>query len=160
MLSWLIQMTKKFDKKLFEEFDNKGKETIRKYFEAKGFLVAYNPNQYTADMILLKPTTDGLFEKIALVEVGCRPSWKSHKFTFSDLRIESRKAKYLQDGLPVYFCVINQDFSSFVMLDEPLTNFPKIEVNNKFFPDKKESNFSIPASKLKFIELKNVDDIF
>ncbi|MBK7962316.1 MAG: hypothetical protein IPK04_14725 [Bdellovibrionales bacterium] len=147
---------KEFDEGLFKKFDEKGKKAIIKYFESKGHLLAFNPNDYLADLILLQKTEDGLYEKIALVEVGVRPSWSSSDWPSSwSLRIEQRKAKYLSQGLPVWFCVLNKDLSSCVMLKRPLTDYPIQNVTNRFFSNgKTEQNYIIPNSDIELVQIK------
>ena len=143
---------KSFDKELFNTHDEPGKYSVRKYFEKLGFIVANNPDDYSADLILFKPTENNFYEKISFVEVGVRESWKGNWPGHWDLRIEKRKAKYLKYDLPVIYCVLNNDHSKMIMLEKPLIYFPLITVNNKY--SSSEENYSIKKEDFKIITLK------
>ena len=149
------RLSKPFDPKLFKENDNKGREIVRKYLEGEGYLVVNNPNQYEADLLVMEqdPETK-LWSQIALAEVGVRTSWKSHEWPAKwDLRIEQRKAKYLKHGIPVWFFVLNEMGTAVVVPKFKLTDYKIIEVNNRYFKDKKESNYSIPANQMDYYEI-------
>lgn len=147
---------KNFSEEDFKKFDNSGKEAVRAYLESQNYLVAYNPNQYLADLIVLEETEGGYFQKAALAEAGVRYSWKGDWPKKWSLRIEKRKDKYLEQGLPVWYCITNADQSVMVILKKPLTDYAIIKVTNRFCEDgQTEENYEIPVGEFEVIRLKS-----
>lgn len=147
--------TKTFSEEDLKKFDNPGKEAVRAYLESQNYLVAYNPNQYKADLIFLKEVEGGLFEKVALAEAGIRDSWKGDWPKTWNLLIEKRKDKYLGQGLPVWYFVLNADKSVMIILKKPLTDYPIVKVKNRFCEDgQTEENYQIPVGEFEVIRLK------
>ena len=134
---------KPFDKALYAQNDQKAKDVIAGYYEALGYLVARNPNKYSADLILLEKTVDGYYKEIALIEVEIRNSWSSKQWPKNwDYRIAYRKAKYQeQNDLPVVYHTLNSDCTTFVKFKGLLSEYETIKDSNKFVSD--ETFYSI-----------------
>lgn len=149
-------MSKKpFDKELFKQYDDQAKKVVRKHYENLGFLVAYNENEYGADLVILSPVENGYYEKVALVECECRPSWSNNWPSNWNYQIMQRKRKYLNQGLPVIFCTLNQDNSQMIKFSGVLTDYPLIEKPNRYV-SQGEMVFDIPVWENDDVEIVNL----
>lgn len=144
---------KPFNNSLLQKFDKPGKKTVRKLIEDQGYLVAYNPNDYAGDLIIMEEMPGGYYRKIAIGEVGVRDSWKTHYWPpkWESLRIEGRKAKYIET-FPVWYFVLNHSFSSVMILDKNLLKYPIEKVSNCKMED--EEFYITPAWDCHFVEIE------
>ena len=144
---------KPFDKELFKQNDQKAKDIVSSYYEALGYLVARNPNKYSADLILLEKAEDGYYREVALVEVEIRNSWSSKQWPKAwDYRIAYRKAKYQeQNDLPVVYHTLNSDCTTVLKFKGLLSEYETIVDSNKFVSE--ETFYSINVQDNEDVEM-------
>ena len=138
-------MYKKFDKKLYEEFDNKAKEKTFTLFQEHSYELTVSENQYDVDFYYEKDDV-----KLFYVECEVKTLWKTETFPFKTIQIPERKKKFCNKDLPVYFIMWNNDLTKYLIIDHnTLIASPLVEVKNKYV-EKNEKFFQVPIEKVKF----------
>ena len=87
-----------FDKKAYETYDKKAKESVRKHLDSMGILTQVLED-YGPDIKALH----SFFHEVE-IKPAWEEEWPSH---WKPLHIPSRKKKYLNDGKKGYFWVLN-----------------------------------------------------
>jgi hypothetical protein len=164
---------KKWDKSLYEKYDELGKKyashflpKILKLNNAEKYRnveVKKNSDVYGPD---LECYNDG--KLIGYFEPEIKNNWDTQKFTFPDLQIPERKAKWVDGhkGLPVTFCILRKPVSEgssarlsiqgmATVTGKNVASSPKQMVPNKYIP-KGELFFKVPLHKVKFHDFDEV----
>jgi hypothetical protein len=137
---------KKFDKKLYNQNDNKARKAGIKFWKSKGYNIQNNPDEFGPDLIAEKDG-DSFF-----VEVEVKHNWNKEQFPFNDLQIPERKKKFATIAQKTYFMVFNSILNrAFICSNKTLLNSPLQNISNKYMDN--ENFFKIPVSKLKLVEI-------
>lgn len=110
------------------------------------FEVIKNPNKYDIDLLILIKNADKTYTEAYGVEIVRRSS-----IAYPKIFMEGNKAKYYNQGLPIFFIVVKHDLSSALVLDctKDISKYP-VEVTNFNKLQQNETNIFIPRSE--FIE--------
>lgn len=110
------------------------------------FQVVKNPNKYAVDLLIMTRNEDKTFKEAFGVEVVRRSG-----INYPTIFIESNKIKYCNNGLPIFFIVVNFDLSLALVLnvDKDISAYPT-QVSNFNENKQKEINVLIPREE--FIE--------
>ena len=141
-------MYKKFDKKLFEENDKKGKDFVIKIL--KKMYPNHNiieGDKFGVDLKVIDPKYNTIF---ITAEVEVRHNWKDNgPFPFQTINIPERKTKFF-NGLCKYFSV-NKNINQCMMIeDKDILNSPLEENPNKYVTSN-EKFYKVSVDKCKRI---------
>lgn len=140
---------KKFDKKLFDKYDDDGRRVVKDFVSKmnKGYEARDNEDKYGADLIVYQHG-----KKVAYAEVEVRPAWKGPKFPFEDLNIPYRKKKLFHNDVKTVFFSINSDLTHMFWCNANTILSSRVAtVNNKYV--KNEKFFKVQLSDLKYEKL-------
>ena len=145
-------MFKKFDRKLFEEFDKLARDAGKRYWKAKGYHVVDNIDRYGPDLIV---TPVGGSE-YSIGDFYCEVEIKRPQY--AHIQIPGRKAKFLNKdkyNLPICFLVLNADQTyGYLIQGDTLAETPLVEVPNKYVW-KGEKFFRVPKETIDPVEIPN-----
>jgi hypothetical protein len=141
-------MYKKFDKKLHEENDKKGKEFAVKIIQK--IYPNYNiveGSKFGVDLKVVDPKDCTVHREI---EIEVRSNWSGDlDFPFDTVNIPERKRKFF-NGLCTYVS-INKNLNRCLLIkDEDILKSPLVENSNKYVASG-ERFFKVPISKCKSI---------
>jgi hypothetical protein len=144
-------MYKSFDKELWLQYDELGRNTVKDFIERTWNIeVRDNPDKYGVDLLLY---SNDKLQGYAEVEV--RNSWKSKLFPFNDLNVPSRKEKLLNNSLPTFFFSVNKNANALLFCKaEDVLSSPLVENKNKYI-SKGELFYKIPLDKLNYVDLED-----
>jgi hypothetical protein len=135
---------KKFSKALHDEFDDAGRQVVKKFLAKKGYEVKDNENKYAVDLVVFKNN-----KKVAYAEVEIRPAWKGSKFPYEDLNIPYRKKKLLNNTMKTLFFSINNEKTHMFWCDAKTILASKTAfLSNKYV--KNEKFFKVQLQDLKY----------
>lgn len=140
--------TKRFDKKLFKENDNKAKKIVSYFFQSRGYKVIENPNKFGIDLQIFNNN------KLAyLCECEIKKGWKTYKFPYSTVQFPERKKKFMKKT-GVIFSMINEPSTRMLIVKaKDILNSPLCEVPNKYITSG-ENFFQVALEKVNFLSLK------
>lgn len=144
-----MRSSKKFDKELFDQYDDFGRTKVKDFFIANFNLTLIdNPDIYGVDLIVYHKT-----KKLGYVEVEVRNSWKTDIFPFDTLNVPSRKKKLLTNDMLTYFVSINKTGTrAFMCSDNTVLTSPLEESRNKFVSSN-EYFYKVQLNRLKILNL-------
>lgn len=149
-------VTKRFDKKLHAENDQKARNAATKFFEGLDYIVSPNANRYDVDLDLFKGNKKtGIIEgKVGHIECEIKKVWKTKDFPYSDIQVPYRKLKYITNNpLPVYFFMMNEPGNRALIIEgATLAKCPTKEVKNIYCPEG-EMFFIVPIESCRFVDL-------
>ena len=137
---------KKFDKKLFEKFDNSARERTKQFLRSQGCEVVDNPNQYGVDLIAEK---NG---KKYFVECEVKNVWSGKKFPpyFKDVQLPARKEKFF--GNQTAFFIWNKELDNAVYFWSSEIKHLKPQVVGNKYMKKGEKFFKIPLDLVNMVD--------
>jgi hypothetical protein len=129
-----MSVSKRFNRKLFEENDKRAKEALFDIFkDNKKYYIQENKRKYEVDILVFSKKDDNLVCYIEC-EIKGGSSWKDGEFKYSDVNLPQRKEKHCWLDAPCIFIVFNKDnmkeyltYTSNSVLKSPL-----VEVQNRF----------------------------
>lgn len=136
---------KRFSKYLFEENDEKAKNTVealKDFFGIDEF--RDSENRYQIDR---KGYRQGAH--VVNVEVEVKQHWKDghEPFPFEDINLPLRKEKYFELEHPTYFVIFSADCrGGMIFSDRTAKHSPKVEVPNRYVREG-ELFYKIPLSR-------------
>lgn len=136
---------KRFSKYLFEENDEKAKNTVEALKDLFG--VDEFKDSTTRYHIDREGYRNG--SHVVNVEVEIKQHWKDghESFPFEDINLPLRKSKYFELDLPTYFVIFSADCrGGMIFSDRTAKNSPQVEVPNRYVP-KGELFYKIPLSR-------------
>lgn len=139
---------KKFDKDLFDAYDEVGKIAATRYFRWLYPLVKITENPFGVFGIDLKVETG---KDTFFVDVEVRPEWVEDKFPFETIHLPARKVKFLSVDGNVAFLSLNKALTKglfFTLKDQD----PCISIANKYVTTG-EDFYNIPVSRCVDIEI-------
>lgn len=136
---------KRFDKKLFEEFDRSARDAARLHYTSLGYHVADHPNQYMQDLIASKD--DSTF----CVEVEVKRVWKSDIFPYETVQLPERKKKFT-DTLTQFMIFNNSLSHAITFWSEQLLELEPVEVPNRYCYEG-ELFFQVPIKDCEIIKV-------
>lgn len=138
--------TKKFDRALFDQNDERGRTIVKNFFHGLGIQATDNPDTYAVDLVLSR---EG--KLIGYAEVEVRHNWKTDEFPYDTLNVPSRKEKLLRNPLPTYFFSINSlGTRMFAATDDVVLSSPLQENPNKYVA-KGELFYKVALDRCKMI---------
>ena len=141
-------MFKKFDKKLYEENDHKGKifasSILKKMYPSYNIVEG---DKFGVDLKVIDPKDNSIF---ITAEVEVRHNWNNDgDFPFSTINIPYRKQKFF-NGKCKYFS-INKNLNRCLIIDDKdILNSPLEENPNKYVSSN-EKFYKVPVEKAKSI---------
>lgn len=147
-MSKQVPVRKPFDLELFKQNDQKARLVITKYLQALGYVVSPNPNTYGVDLIAERGNNR------YGIEVEIKRVWKGPKLPWDTVQLPERKAKYRLEGLPVTYCILNNELThALTFTGSMLDTLTPIVVPNKYV-SKGEKFYQVPVSICDYIELE------
>lgn len=142
-------MRKPFDSQLFSENDARARETVAQFLHATNeCTVEENPDIYGVDLIVT-----GVLGNQWAVEVEIKRVWSGPDFPWATVQLPERKRKYLEQGLPVEYWLLNFDCTSAIVIPgELLDEYPPVEVPNKYVANG-ERFFQIPVKRCRRVAI-------
>ena len=141
---------KKFSQDLYNKNDEVAKIAVTNYLKKIYSIVIIRPENYNADILVIP-----FIEPPFLVEAGIKYGWLGNEFpkNWPDVQIESRKDKYLNENLKVFYFILSKDLKRAFVVDgiNLKEEFLK-EVPNKYVSNG-EYFYKIPIKLGKFIDL-------
>lgn len=139
---------KRFDKELFDKYDQMGRDIVKSFVGQWGMLAEDNPDRYGVDLLLY---AEG--KLVACAEVEVRNSWKTVEFPYEDLNVPHRKKKLLENEVDTFFFSINSEGTAlfFCKAEDVLSSEVK-ESRNKYVY-KGEHFYKVSLDKLTHVVL-------
>lgn len=142
-------INKKFDQQLHNEYDNVGREIVKKYFKEKTkFIAEDNPNEYGVDLLLFNKD-----KLVGYAEVEVRKNWNSNEFPFETLNVPLRKKKLLINDLPTYFFSINYIHTKMFCCESEIILNSQIQENKNKYVKSNEFFYKVPINELRLITI-------
>lgn len=139
---------KPFSRDLHQSNDPKSRRIIIEYFQKKGIPLQDNKNQYGVDLV----SADGAVR----IEVEHRISWRTDEWSFPDINVPERKAKFLSDGVTAY-AILSCDFSHMGIIQgqdvKPFIVDTNLHLNKNKYVKNGEYFYKLPISKFKWVTL-------
>ena len=141
---------KQFDPELHAQWDELGRNAVKKLFRGLGHDCRDNPDKYGVDLILYR---DG--KPIGYAEVEVKPNWDNTKWPFKTVNVPSRKKKLLDNELPTwFFCVNNQGTYVMAVDSDTVLSSPLQENPNKYIKEG-EYFYKVPVEKARGMRVNN-----
>jgi hypothetical protein len=141
--------TKRFDKKLHEQNDERAPEIAKKYFSLHGYELRDNPDKYGVDLLGYR---DGEF--VMYVEVEIKRVWTEEDFPYGSVQFPERKWKFCNLDKPTAFFMINNKCNrALLVTGKDLVASPLKLVSNVYMR-KDENFFQVPLDKVTFVEIQ------
>ena len=141
-----------FSKSLYEAYDQKAKDSLVKYLQAKGHKIVNEKEDFNVDVVSEKG--DYLYFNEAEVKVAWDGDWPSH---WAEIRIPSRKRrlveKYKEQNGVLNFYIFNKDLSKAWRIKDTLMTDDTIKEAKGRNIWKGETFFHIPYQKAELISL-------
>lgn len=104
-------------------------------------MVEDNPDKYGVDLFV----RGGLADRA--IEVEVKRVWTGATFPWNTVQLPERKHKYLLQGLPVEYWLLNNDLTSAIVIyGSSLSKYEPVEVPNKYLR-KGERFYQIPVNE-------------
>jgi len=141
-----------FSKSLYEAYDQKAKDSLVEYLQAKGHKIVNEKEDFNVDVVSEKG--DYLYFNEAEVKVAWDGDWPSH---WAEIRIPSRKRrlveKYKEQNGVLNFYIFNKDLSKAWRIKDTLMTDDTIKEAKGRNIWKGETFFHIPYQKAELISL-------
>ena len=118
---------KRFDKDLYEKYNQKAVAAFKKVLPKK-YRVEQPKKKTDVDLIVYKGD-----EIVCYAEVEVKRVWKEVDFPYEDVNLPSRKEKYCKLDKPTLFCIFNEPTTRVKCFwSQDVLASPKEEVSNVF----------------------------
>ena len=97
---------KKFEKSLFDQFDNQVFEALERHFDAQGMILVRNPDKYGVDAFLFDHNG-----KLCNVEFECKSVWSGPDFPYESVDLPKRKMKFTSSETHTLFYIVNRELT-------------------------------------------------
>lgn len=136
---------KRFDKSLYEAYDQKAREATTAYLQKQGIDVCEHPNRYAQDLIAFAPLDDCEYN----VECEVKIVWDGKDFPYDSVQLPQRKQKFF-DGKTKFF-IWNKNLDTAVTFwDTDIDDLIPVEVPNKYIA-KGEYFYQIPMERVEIV---------
>jgi len=129
---------KRFDKDLYNQWDDKAKQVVMTYFASNGIRLKVNPNKYGIDLL----------DRVGVgVEVEVKEVWED-VFPFETIHIPYRKKKWV-NGKNL-FVILNRRLSKMAIIDS--VDMTNIVTKDTIYTDK-EKFYEVSIDKITIVNL-------
>ena len=136
---------KRFDRKLYEECDQRARQCTTQYLENAGYEVEPHPDRYAQDLIATKEGESHM------VECEMKLVWEGEAFPYPTVQLPERKKKFF--NLPTQFFIWNFAGSHAVSFwSHEVQKLEPVEVPNKYVFSG-EMFYQIPLSTVEQVKL-------
>ena len=136
---------KRFDRSLYEEYDQKAREATMSYLKSTGMDVCEHPDRYAQDLIAFSPLDDFEYN----VECEVKIVWDGKDFPYDSVQLPQRKHKFF-DGKTKFF-IWNKNLDTAVTFwDTEISDLIPVEVPNKYI-SKGEYFYQIPLERVTIV---------
>lgn len=134
---------KRFDKSLYNLYDELAKDATKLYSEGQGQTLTDNPDKYRQDLV-----ADG-----HLVECEVKIVWDSEEFPYDTVQLPQRKQKFF-DKTTKFFIWNKSLTKAATFWSDDIKDLEPVEVPNKYVY-KGEYFFQIPLDLVEFVSLQH-----
>lgn len=121
----MSEQRKRFDRKLYEECDQRARDATTTYLVSIGYDVKPHPDRYAQDLVATK---DGSSH---MVECEMKLVWNGDNFPYPTLQLPERKKKFFTP--PTQFFIWNSDaLHALSFWSRDIENLEPVEVPNKY----------------------------
>lgn len=151
-----MSVRKKFDPKLFDEFDRRAKNIVTQVFPLlypdKCYVVTENKDKYGPDLVC---SVDG--KLVGFIEVEVKTNWSNGLFPFPDVNIPKRKGD-LSKYLNMVYVVLSKDLSVGLWIKgDKLKSASLTEVPNKY-EKSGEFFYKVPVNQVHFFSTEDKNE--
>ncbi|MHA2009843.1 MAG: hypothetical protein ACXADW_02795 [Candidatus Hodarchaeales archaeon] len=133
---------KKFDRGLYEKYDDLAKSHAKQAFKKVRYKVREHPDRHAVDLIVSRG------EKVFYVETEIKLELDKGNWKWPDIRIPWRKRKFCGLDRPTLFILFSKKGDKFFCFWDNVVTKDKIkEIKNKYFQGGGEYFFLIPMSE-------------
>ena len=147
-----MAVRKRFDRALYEAYDQKAKDALVRLLVAKDHLIVNTDENYYADVVSEK---HGLtFYNEAEVKIAWDGDWPTH---WAEIRIPERKTrlleKYRNEDGALNFYIFNKDLTKVWRIKDTLLTPDRIKEASGRYIQKGEKFYHIPYTEAELIEV-------
>lgn len=138
---------KRFDRELYQQYDQRARETTTKYLTTLGYLVEDHPDRYAQDLIVYSAP-----DKIEyLAECEVKLVWQGDMFPYDTVQLPERKGKFF-DELTRFFIWNKELTHAMTFFSATIAELDPVEVPNKYVHSG-EFFYQIPLDLVEKVEL-------
>jgi hypothetical protein len=142
---------KPFDQKLFDDYDQQGCDTVKRFVRNVWNIEAHTFLKYQVDLIMKSGES-----WVGFIEVEVR-NWGGGLCPFDTIHIAQRKAKLLKNGMPTVMFVVSSGGKYGYYCDAgEILDSPLVEIGNKYVKSG-EYFYDVPIDKFILVDLTNGD---
>lgn len=142
---------KRFDRDLYEKYDQLAKEKVFEAIDKRKFKLEENPKKRGVDLLVFNKG-----EHILNIETEIKRVWKGKEFKYDTVQIPERKNKFAILDIPTIYVMFNNDQSEYLVIkDKDLLKSPLVEVPNRYV-FKEEYFYQVPLKKVVFNDINKV----
>ena len=118
---------KRFDKDLYEKYDQLAKEATTNLLTNLGYSVEDHPARYAQDLVVYSTAGDIAY----LAECEVKLVWKGDTFPYDSVQLPQRKSKFFED-LTRFFIWNNELTQAMTFYSSEIAMLDPVEVPNKY----------------------------
>ena len=116
---------KRFDRELFQEYDQKARDVTTSYLHSLGYEVTEHPDRYAQDLIATSPDIE------FCVECEVKLVWDSDEFPYPNVQLPERKKKFF--AVPTQFFIWNKPLEyAMTFWSHEVSELEPVEVPNRY----------------------------
>ena len=116
---------KKFDRSLYQEYDQKARDVTTAYLEHLGYEVKEHPDRYAQDLLAWKDDEE------FCVECEVKLVWEGDEFPYPNVQLPERKKKFFH--APTQFFIWNKPLEyAMTFWSHDVATLESVEVPNKY----------------------------
>ena len=144
--------SKKFDQKIHDENDRRGKEAVIQFLTNQGLRAWENPDRYGIDLFVEGTSRKGITFNRLPIEVERRPRWERGNFPNKNYNIPHRKKKFFKSKC--LYAVVNRDCNKVMFCSSRhIIESALVEIPNRFCL-KGEYFYKVPIRRFKTYDIE------